>query len=84
MTYRELLAGYGVELFDEIAREFTPRELASGWAWWAAQPFAAEGLARDKETGRHYRLTSTTEMRGRLQYRIYSIGPAVDKADLLK
>ena len=77
MIYRELLASYGVELFDEKERKFTPRQLASGWAWWAAQPFAAEGLCRNKETGHHYRLTSTTEIRGRLQYRVYSIGPAV-------
>jgi len=82
MIYRELLAGYGVHLFDEDCRAFTPRELASGWAWWAAQPFASEGLICEKATGDFYRLTSATEMRGRLKYRIYSIGPAIDKKSL--
>ena len=82
MIYRELLALYGVHLFDEDYREFTPHQLANGWAWWAAQPFASEGLVREKSTGDFYRLTSTTEMRGRLKYRIYSIGPAIDKKSL--
>tara|TARA_R110000824_G_scaffold35418_4_gene111105 strand:+ start:2628 stop:2885 length:258 start_codon:yes stop_codon:yes gene_type:complete len=83
MTYRELLAGYGIHIFDAMTgREFTAYQLANGWAWWGAQPFASEGLVREKSTGDFYRLTSTTEMRGRLKYRIYSIGPAIDKKSL--
>ena len=81
MIYRDLLKTYGVHLFDEDRDQIPFNDYAwlHGWAWWDSQPFRNEGLVRHKTTDKFYRLTSTTEMRGRLQYRIYQIGPQMDE-----
>lgn len=87
MTYAELLAEYGVHLFDASDRDqfpFSDHAWLNGWAWWDSQPFRNEGLVRHKTTDKFYRLTSGTEKRGRLQYRIYRIGPQMDEKTIFE
>ena len=81
MTYQEFLKEYGIRLFDQReGRTWEPGLLTprGGWLFWDQQPFRDEGLACSKIDGRFYRFTSTIEMRGRLQYRIYHRGPEVN------
>ena len=86
MIYRDLLKTYGVHLFDEDRDQFPFNDYAwfGGWEWWDSQPFRNEGLVRHKTTGKYFRLTSTIEMRGRLQCRIYKIGVEMDEKTIFE
>lgn len=81
MTHTELLAGWMVQLWDESrGRTFSAYMLQSAlWQWWNAQAFRLEGMVVDRRTHKAHRLTSHIEMRGPLQFRIYTIGNEVKR-----
>ena len=68
MTYQEFIKQYGIHLYE--GTELTPLMLANGWQWWSKQPYANEGLCRDKHTGNFCRYTTHAEKRNRLQAKL--------------
>lgn len=78
MIYAEFLQSYAIHLGHSHDRQFTQRELASGWQEWQDKPYRNDGLCYDRDTLQFYRYTTTVEMRGRLQWAIYHRGPEVE------
>ena len=81
-TYKELLEVFSVDLFDEAqGRSFSEYALSCElWQWGSVQPFMDQGLVTQKATNDLFLLTSKTEMRGALQYRVYFIGKRLGNA----
>ncbi len=80
MIYSEFLKRFGAHLFPGTT--FSAYDLRNGWAWWNAQSFRGEGYCRDKATGEFFRFTMAPEMRGRLQWAIYTVGPSLGVEDV--
>ena len=83
MTYNELTKDHYLVLDDVRSwikgkQRFTQYQLANGWAWWAGQSFKNEGMVINSKTGRIYRMTTTREMRNRLIYAVYTLGPEIN------